>query len=378
LVISNSEGVLTTNLNRVLNHFGTIGGGSGNTAAGFFATIAGGEGNEATGYASTIGGGLNNSIRTPDLNPEALYISTVAGGEMNKIWNAPGGTIGGGYENTITNTNVLAVDNVFAPSVIAGGIYNVASNSPSATIGGGAGNSTDNAYGAVVAGGLYNRTAASDTTTISQPTIGGGYSNTATGDYATIPGGADNQASGTGSFAAGVRAKAVHNYSFVWGGSPNVDTVSTTSGEFAVRSPGGAKFITSDSGSDAGVVLPANGTGWSSLSDSNAKTDVTAIDHRETLRKVAALPVTAWNYKHEPKRRYIGPMAQDFHATFGLGHDDKHISTLDTDGVTLSAIKGLVEEIREQDQALDARDRQIEALERAVETMRESIADRSF
>ena len=41
-------------------------------------------------------------------------------------------------------------------------------------------------------------------------------------------------------------------------------------------------------------------------------------------------------------------MAQDFHTTFGLGHHDKHISTLHTNGVTLSAIKGLIEELREQ------------------------------
>jgi hypothetical protein len=70
-------------------------------------------------------------------------------------------------------------------------------------------------------------------------------------------------------------------------------------------------------------------------------------------------------------RRYIGPMAQDFHAAFGLGYDDKHISTLDTDGVTLSAIKGLVEEIRDQDHALAERERQIEALETQVKLLRQ-------
>jgi len=63
---------------------------------------------------------------------------------------------------------------------------------------------------------------------------------------------------------------------------------------------------------------------------------------------VAALPVTSWNYKHDPDRRYIGPMAQDFHAGFGLGHDDKHLTTLDLDGVTLSALKGLIAELLER------------------------------
>ena len=113
------------------------------------------------------------------------------------------------------------------------------------------------------------------------------------------------------------------------------------------------------------------------VSDSNAKTAVTAIDHRETLRKLAALPVTAWNYKHDPNRRYIGPMAQDFHAAFGLGADDKHISTLDTDGVTLSAIKGLVEEINEQDAVLAERERQIQALEGAIDNLQEKMRQES-
>jgi hypothetical protein len=64
--------------------------------------------------------------------------------------------------------------------------------------------------------------------------------------------------------------------------------------------------------------------------------------------------VTSWHYKHDLKRRYIGPMAQDFHAAFGLGgDDDKTITTLDTDGVTLAAIKGLVEELKVRDEAIE-------------------------
>ena len=33
-------------------------------------------------------------------------------------------------------------------------------------------------------------------------------------------------------------------------------------------------------------------------------------------------------------------MAQDFHAAFGVGADDKRISTVDTDGVALAALQG--------------------------------------
>ena len=37
--------------------------------------------------------------------------------------------------------------------------------------------------------------------------------------------------------------------------------------------------------------------------------------------------------------RHIGPMAQDFHAVFGVGADEKAIATLDESGVVLAAIR---------------------------------------
>ncbi len=43
----------------------------------------------------------------------------------------------------------------------------------------------------------------------------------------------------------------------------------------------------------------------------------------------------------------MGPMAQDFYAAFGLGIDDKHIVTVDADGVAFAAIQGLYELIEE-------------------------------
>jgi len=37
-------------------------------------------------------------------------------------------------------------------------------------------------------------------------------------------------------------------------------------------------------------------------------------------------------------------MTQDFYVAFGLGEDDRHITTIDADGVALSAIQALAEE----------------------------------
>ena len=77
-------------------------------------------------------------------------------------------------------------------------------------------------------------------------------------------------------------------------------------------------------------------------SDRNAKENVAAVDAQAVLDKVVALPVSEWNYKSDKNAEHIGPMAQDFHAAFGLdGMDDKHISVVDENGVALAAIQGL-------------------------------------
>ncbi|MCH8840806.1 MAG: hypothetical protein IH831_09070, partial [Planctomycetes bacterium] len=61
---------------------------------------------------------------------------------------------------------------------------------------------------------------------------GGGIANTAGGLYATVPGGRLNTAAGDYSLAAGRRAKALHNGSFVWGGATDSDFSSTANDQF--------------------------------------------------------------------------------------------------------------------------------------------------
>lgn len=83
-------------------------------------------------------------------------------------------------------------------------------------------------------------------------------------------------------------------------------------------------------------------------SDRNMKQDFAPVDVVVVLEKVAALPIQSWAYKNSPKTRHIGPVAQDFHAAFRFnGDDDKHISTVDADGVALAAIQGLNQKLEE-------------------------------
>jgi len=77
-------------------------------------------------------------------------------------------------------------------------------------------------------------------------------------------------------------------------------------------------------------------------SDRDTKRDIVPVQPEEILAKVASLPIATWNRKTDPTSvRHMGPMAQDFAATFGLGEDDKHIATLDVDGVSLASIQAL-------------------------------------
>ncbi len=80
-------------------------------------------------------------------------------------------------------------------------------------------------------------------------------------------------------------------------------------------------------------------------SDRNAKENFQPIKPQEVLAKVVALPISEWNFKAVPGESHIGPMAQDFKAAFGTGADDKHIATVDADGVALAAIQGLNEKL---------------------------------
>jgi Chaperone of endosialidase len=98
-------------------------------------------------------------------------------------------------------------------------------------------------------------------------------------------------------------------------------------------------------------------------SDRNAKTNFSSVNALGVLEKVAAMPVTRWNYKSDASGIvHIGPMAQDFHAAFGLnGADDTHINTVDAQGVALAAIKGLNQKLETENAALKAQFKALEA-----------------
>jgi hypothetical protein len=270
----------------------------GNVVTGQDSFIAAGDENLVSGNGSIVGGGgavpllakvvgLNNQIAGND--------SFVGAGDGNSI-GANQAFIGSGQSNSIAAGATY--------SVIAGGRLNTAGN-----------------LGAAVGGGRYND---------------------ASGAYATIPGGYDNVASGIASFAAGNRAQALATGSFVWSDSASstVLVVSKVPNQFIARAIGGVAFYSNTALTSGVLLAPGAGT-WSNLSDRRMKKGIVPLDDAGVLAKVAALPISEWSYRSEGGVRHVGPMAQDFYAAFRVGEDDRHITSIDEDGVALAAIKAL-------------------------------------
>ncbi len=307
------------NANRVTDNYGTVGGGANNQAGdgdgdptnARYATVGGGWSNTASGVAATVGGGSDN---------------TASGGNA---------TVGGGGGNTASGTDVTVGGGWYNAAIgwaatVGGGGYNTAS-ADFATVGGGRGN---------IASGTY-------------ATISGGVYNTTSGYAATIPGGSDNVAQGDYSFAAGRRAKAYNQGCFVLADATDADEPCFNDNRFVFRVTN-AFYIWTTAAHTAGVLLPTGGNAWSSVSDRAAKENFAPVDGREVLDRLASIPIQTWNYKSQDAAiRHIGPVAQDFYAAFGVGEDDKHISTIDADGVALAAIQGLDSLSKEQAARID-------------------------
>lgn len=142
-----------------------------------------------------------------------------------------------------------------------------------------------------------------------------------------------------------------------------------TDSSFWARASGGASFVTGfdENGLPASGVTLAPGSGsWSTLSDRAAKRDFRMADPEEILRKIRDLPVGYWSYRTQDAGiRHIGPTAQDFRSAFGVGEDDRHISTVDADGVILAAIQGLLRKVEQNDSRIRDLERRLRTLTKA-------------
>ncbi len=273
-------------------------------------------------------------------------------------------TVAGGWASLATGNGTTA-----------GGAYSVAFGSSTLSSGTASvafGNSTSASGDNSLAGGLSTTASGVQSVALGQGTRAAAFNATALG-FSTQALGNQSIAGGQNAIARGVGSVALNNAettvaataSFAWGDYSTVTPiVADTAGQFKVRATGGVRFVT-NAADTAGVVLFGGNSAWSSISDRNMKRDFRDLHGEDVLARLARMPVTEWSYKaQDASIRHMGPMAQDFHAAFGLGEDPLRISTIDADGVALAAAH-----------ALEARTRATnERLTREVEALRERLA----
>lgn len=275
----------------------TVGGGASNRATAVGATVSGGgvaltpgfyKPNEARADGSTIAGGIDNIIETNALGAVIVggaqhRIKTGAnnafiggGGENQILEQAERATISGGEENIISNRSSYAAigggqqnaigENATNAIISGGQINSIGSSAIGASIGGGGENSIGfGAVQATIGGGTMN--------TMGQyaywSTVGGGYSNTIGNSayWSTIPGGRQNRigTSADYAFAAGRRAQANHDGTFVWADHTDADFASSANDQFLVRASGGVGIGTTNPGPSTltvnGDLVITNSTG---------------------------------------------------------------------------------------------------------------------
>jgi hypothetical protein len=374
--------------NSVTGSFGTVGGGLGNSASGAYSTVSGGYGNQANGIGSFVGGGGSDGNNYQG-NVAGGNTSSVGGGENNTAGGNTSTVAGGGGNGALGDNSFVGggTGNVGfgAGDTLIGGFNNNSGGGNNSTIAGGSGN-TSSGSGAFIGGGSDNSVSdifatigggVNNTATNTATEVGGGSNNVSGGFASCVPGGVNNMALGDYSFAAGFNAAASNNNSFVWSDG-SMPTYDTSTNEFVARASGGYFFY---SGTNSVGVSVAPGSGsWSSMSDRNAKKDFMSVNSESVLARVASMPLTTWSYRSEPGVRHIGPMAQDFHAAFGVGEDDRHITEVDEGGVALAAIQGLNQKLAEKNaqiqdlrQKNDSLAQQLGELKAAVQSLQEKM-----
>ena len=386
-------------------------GGRYNSARGLAAVVLGGESNRITADAAFLGGGQNNT--------NAGLHGVLAGGWLNRLEStASQSFIGSGHSNVMQGSS----------SVIVGGELNtVESGINFASIGGGRGNNLAGHY-ATIPGGNGNQADGMFAT------IPGGNGNQASGMYSFAAGNrakalhtgsfvwADSTSADFASTAANqflIRA----NSAGINTTSPQatLDIVTQNQDQFALRLQNNAAngwasikmadaaghyasigynygtFSEGPAGSESQIgfyhrsgsylVLrewangdPLKGRVYCNVgiscvnltesSDRNIKTGIEPVSPADILDRVAALPISTWAFTNAVSTRHLGPMAQDFRASFGLGEDDKTISSRDVASVALAAIQGLNQKLEEKNASLA---KQVAELAALVKTLTEKV-----
>ncbi len=211
--------------------------------------------------------------------------------------------------------------------------------------------------------------------------------------------GEDNTASGAASVAMGYHAHTnARQGSFVFSDRSSVDTLRAGVNHSANwRVSGGFRIFTS-SNLGTGVTIQSGATAsnwgqtnaiistsqgaylgtdgiWHDNSDVNHKHLFADVSGEDVLQRLRALRVGSWTYRVDPDSvRHVGPMAQDFFATFRLGRDERTIAAIDEGGIALTAIKALDARTVAQQARIDALERENAELRARLDRIEAALA----
>jgi hypothetical protein len=216
-----------------------------------------------------------------------------------------------------------------------------------------------------VSGGRFNTASNNDST------IGGGAANTASGTRSTVPGGQFNTAQGDYSFAAGRRAQANHNGTFVWADSTNEDFASTGRNQFLIRAAGGVGIGTNRPTERLHVNGNVRANRFLTSSSQRWKTNIQTIEG--ALEKVEGLRGVSYDWKADGKHD-IGLIAEEVGKVIPevVAYEENGKVAMAVDYARLAPV--LIEAIKEQHQLLEDRDAQITAQQEQIKTQQQQIA----
>lgn len=159
----------------------------------------------------------------------------------------------------------------------------------------------------------------------------------------------------------------------------NVTTTVNTEGTAYFAAKIGIGVVTPSEAIQVAGGAYCDGTNWVNASDRNSKENFEPVNGEDLLEKISQLEITKWNYKGNSETEHIGPTAQDFQETFGVGSDGKSISTIDPSGIALAAIKELNRqnhELQQQSRELAVQNRDLKEQNSSLKKQMDQLAQR--
>ena len=106
------------------------------------------------------------------------------------------------------------------------------------------------------------------------------------------------------------------------------------------------------------------------LSSKFSKENLVAVAGSAVLDRLRNLNLWTWNYRTSSSAdRHLGPVAEDFYRSFGLGVSERSVAPADMAGVALAASQALTAEIDQRDKHISTLEARIAKLEAALEKL---------